>query len=507
MNLSESVSGIAERPKQMWEEASQPQRIGALAGVGVVVLALVFGLLSLGGGSDGWEPAILYTDLDYKEAGQITARLDALGVPYRHGGDGRTLLVPRERQHELRLSLAGEGFPKSGRMGYEIFDENQMAMTDFLQKVNLRRALQEELEQTLLSIDGVSDARVHLVIPEPSLFTEDEKPVTASVTLTLTGSSRLRDEQIEAVAHLMSASVEGLGLEDVVIVNSKGEMLTEEKDPLAKVANRQFQLQQQVERVLEKKVQSLLDEVIGNNTSRVRVSAVLDFDRKTTETKTVDPGESQVVLSEETNEKTSAAEGDENQAVRNFELNRTIQSIIGSVGQIQRMSMALTIDKTKVVVDPQTEDFTIQERTDEEIQQLAALAERAIGMDRARGDQVEVFAMPFDKTQELTQRRAQEAEERKEFWTNVAVNVAKVLAIVAALITLSFIIQAIGRGVGVEEDVEVLGELGGDLDDEEFERPETPHDIIVNRVQQMVRERPEDAAKLIRTMIIEEGQR
>jgi flagellar M-ring protein FliF len=505
MNLSESMTGVTEKPRQMWEEASQPQRIGAMAGGAVVLLALILGLMSLGSGGGNWDPAILYTELDYQEASQVTTRLDALGVPYRLAGDARTLLVPRDRQHELQLQLAGEGFPKSGRMGYEIFDENQMAMTDFLQKVNLRRALQEELERTLLSIDGVSDARVHLVIPEPSLFTEDEKPVTASVTLTLMGASRIKERQIDAIAHLMSASVEGLAIEDVVILDSKGQMLTEEKDPLTKAANRQFQLQQQVEKVLEKKVQSLLDEVIGKNTSRVRVSALLDFDRKTTETKTVDPGESQVVLSEETNEKTSAEQGDENQAVRNFELNRTIQSIIGSVGQINRLSMALTIDKTKVVVDPESEDFTIQERTDEEIQQLAALAERAIGMDPQRGDLVEVFSMPFDKTEELTQRRAEEALERKEFWTNVAVNIAKVLAIVAALITLRFIIQAIGRGVGVEEDPEVLGELSAEMEDEEFDRPETPHDIIVNRVQQMVRERPEDAAKLIRTMIIEEN--
>ena len=109
-----------------------------------------------------------------------------------------------------------------------------------------------------------------------------------------------------------------------------------------------------------------------------------------------------------------------------------------------------------------------------------------------------------DKSQEIQARNKVVAEERKEFWTGIAINIAKVLGILAALITLRFIIQAIGRGVGVEEDIEVLGEVAGDVEEEDFERPETPHDIILGRVQQMVRERPEDASKLIKTMLVEE---
>ncbi|MDE0811124.1 MAG: hypothetical protein OSB69_17625, partial [Alphaproteobacteria bacterium] len=117
---------------------------------------------------------------------------------------------------------------------------------------------------------------------------------------------------------------------------------------------------------------------------------------------------------------------------------------------------------------------------------------------------ITVFAMNFDKTQEIQAKEALEAAVRQEFWTDIAINVAKILGIIAALITLRFIIQAIGRGVGVDEELEVLGEISGDIEEEDFERPETPHEAIITRVQQRVRERPEDAAKLIRTMLMKE---
>jgi len=411
-------------------------------------------------------------------------------------------VVPKEDVRNLRLQLAGEGFPKSGRIGYEIFDEAKLSMTDFLQKVNLVRALQGELEKTLLEIEGIRNVRVHLVVPEPSLFTEAQKEVTASVTMTLAPGAKLKPKQIDAVANLVSASVEGLEVENVVIVDTQGNLLSEDKDPLAKTANKQFQMQQQVEQVLERKVQSLLDEVIGKDRSKVRLNVTLDFNQRTTQLESHDPGATQVLRSEQVTEKQSAEQGSDEQAIRNYEVNRTIQNIIGSVGAVERITMALTIDKTKVVYDQETGEYIEQERSDTEINQLADLARGAVGYVEGR-DQITIFAMPFDKTQELRARQDEEAAERQEFWTDVAINVAKVLGIIAALITLRFIIQAIGRGVGVEEQVEVLGEVAGEVEEPQFERVETPHDILLSRIQQMVREQPENAAKLIRTMLVE----
>lgn len=505
MNLPSQFAELTDRSRAWWSRATLVQRGAVLGGAALLLIVLIIGFSTLGK-EEEWEGAILYADLDYQEAADITRRLSELQVRHRLTSDATAILVPKEEVRDLRLRLAGEGYPKTGRMGYEIFEKAQLTMTDFLQKVNFQRALQEELEITLERIEGVRKARVHLVIPEPSLFTEQQRPVTASVTLTLAKNVRLRREKVDAIVYLVSASVEGLEPENVVVVDSAGNLLSEEKDPLVKVANKQFELQQQVERVLEQKVQTLLDQVISKDRSRVRINVVLDFSQRNTQMQTVDPGETQVVISEEINEKSSAEQGSEEQTIRNYEVNRTIQNIIGSVGTIQRLSMALTIDETKIVIDPNNpKEYIEEKRSKEEIDNLAQLAMDAVGFDEKRGDQITVFAMPFDKTQDIKARRDAEAEQRKEFWTNIAINVAKILGIIAALITLRFIIQAIGRGVGVEEELEVLGEVQPEVAEEEFERPETPHEILVARVQQMVRERPEDSAKLIRTMLMEES--
>ena len=506
MNLPDQITGVTDRPMQWWSEAPQPQKFGAMGGGAVLVIALVVALFSMGGDGDDWDPAILYAGLEYQEAAEITTRLASLGIPHKLTDDASTIVVPDDQVSNMRLTLAGEGFPKSGRLGYRIFDESQLAMTDFLQSVSLVRALQEELENTLMDIDGVTQARVHLVIPEESLFTEEQNPVTASVVLGLTGGQSLRERQVESVMHLVAASVEGLDPESVVIVDQEGRMLSEEHDPLAKAAGRQFEMQQQIEHVLERKVQSLMDEVIGKGRSKVRINVALDFSQQNSQERAFVPaGGTQVVISEETNESQSAEQGTEESAVRNYEVNRTVRNIIGSVGAVSRLSMALTVDQTKVVIDPDTRQISEIDRPQHEIDNLASLAQQAVGYDETRGDDVTVFAMPFDKTQEIQAREEARAEETRQLWTGIAINVAKVLGILAALITLRFIIQAIGRGVGVEEEIEVLGEISGDVDEEDFERPETPHDIILSRVQQMVRERPEDAAKLIRTMLVEES--
>jgi flagellar M-ring protein FliF len=430
--------------------------------------------------------------------------LRIMEVPHRLTSDATAILVPADQYMDLRIQMAGEGFPKSGRIGYEIFDEAQLAMTDFLQSVNYLRALQAELEETLVRIDGVRDARVHLVIPEPSLFTEEQNPVTASVQLTLESNVKLKRDRIDAISYLIGASVEGLDIENVVILDASGNLLTEENDPLVKMANKQFEMQQQIEKVLENKVQSLMDQVIGTDRSRVRVNVQLDFDRMNTQREVFEPGATQVIISEETNETSSAEQGTEENAIRNYEVNRTVQNIVGSVGAVERVSMALTIDKTKVVFDAAQAKYIEEERTEEEITKLAQLAKEAVGLDEERGDEITVFAMNFDKTQEIQAKEELEATARQEFWTDIAINVAKVLGIIAALITLRFIIQAIGRGVGGEEELEVLGEISADIEEEDFERPETPHEMILGRVQQAVRERPEDAAKLIRSMLMEE---
>ncbi|MBT4611791.1 MAG: hypothetical protein HOC05_17245, partial [Gemmatimonadetes bacterium] len=153
MNLPDQISGATDRPREWWSEAPQPQKFGAIGGAAVLVIAVVYGLMSLTGGDEDWDAQILYADLDYSEAAEISTRLNAVGMPFKLTDDASTIVVPDDKVREMRLMLAAEGFPRSGRMGYEIFDDTQLAMTDFLQDINKVRALQGELEETLSGID------------------------------------------------------------------------------------------------------------------------------------------------------------------------------------------------------------------------------------------------------------------------------------------------------------------------------------------------------------------
>lgn len=504
MNLPTQITEWSQRVRTWWTEARPVQRYGVLGGAGTVAVLILI-MVAVGGRRTEWPGAILYAELDYQEAAEVSRRLREIQIRHRLTADASAILVPEDEVRDLQLQLAGEGYPRTGRVGYEIFDRSQLAMTDFLQKVNLKRALQDELAETLERIQGVRSARVHLVIPEPSLFSDEQHPVTAAVTLALARNVRLERRRIEAVAYLVAASVEGLHTENVVIVDDTGTMLSEERDPFVKMAHRQFELQRQIETALERKVQSLMDQVIGDERSRVRINAELDFNQMTTQTETVDPGERQIIISEEISETRSAERGTEEHAIRNYEVSRTLQNIVGQVGRVSRLSLALTIDQTRVIVDPASGQYIEEDRSAAEIDNLANLAREAVGFSTERGDRITVLAIPFDKTQELRAKAEEEARKRKEFWTGIAINMAKIMGIIAALITLRYIIQAIGRGVGVEEELQDLGETQ-DAAADEFERTETPHDMILNRIQHMVHERPDDAARLIRTMLLEESQ-
>ncbi len=174
MNIPAQVSEITERLQSWWSESDVLKRVGVFGGVTVIIIVALIMISALPQDTDEWEGRILYANLELSEAADISNYLRGLDVQHRLSQDATAIIVPEKRYMELRVQLAGEGFPKSGRIGYEIFDEAQLAMTDFLQKVNYQRALQAEIEQTLINIDGVRNSRVHLVIPEPSLFTEEQ---------------------------------------------------------------------------------------------------------------------------------------------------------------------------------------------------------------------------------------------------------------------------------------------------------------------------------------------
>ena len=290
---------VFQRLRELFINLSQKQRV-ALISLSVFTLVSMFLLLVW---ANRPEYALLYSNLDAGDASRIIDDLKTNGISYKLKDGGNTVLVPKQDIYELRIKYAGQNLISSGVVGYELFDKNNLGLTDFMQKVNLKRALEGELTNTINQIESVVQSRVHLVIPEPALFEDEKKKSTAAVVLKLRPHTQLDKKQVMGITHLISGSVEGLEPENVIIVDTFGKVLSKKgaQDDIIGLSSSQYELQQNVEKYLTNKAQTMLDKVLGVNNSIVRVSATLDFEKVTRTTESVDP-EKTAVLSEERNE-------------------------------------------------------------------------------------------------------------------------------------------------------------------------------------------------------------
>lgn len=495
-----------EKAREIFNGLTRNQKIGAGAGAGALLLIIV--LFATSGEKEDVAYRPLYTDIDLKEAGQVANRLREMNQDFQLGADGSLILVPEKDRLKLRNILAADGYPKTGYIGYEVFDDIPLGITEFLQQVKLQQALEGELKKTILQLDQVEDVRLHVVMPKPSLFTDQQKPTTASIMLRLRPRMKLEQSQVEAIQHLVASSVEGLETKNITVVDSEGNMLSDEVDPLARMTSKQIEAQRNVEKYLEREVQNTLDLVLGPDQAKLKVSVDLDFDQKQEEIELYDPATA-VLRSEERSEEQSAEAGTSERSVSNYEINRTIRRVTGAPGAIRRISASLMVnDKVPDVVNTVDTDNPIyRQRTPEEITYIADIVRGALGMSDPRGDQLKTSTFVF-AIQDLrfVAEKKRKQEERNELIMSIVLNVAKGIAIVIALLVLRAIIGAIGRGVAREEEIAMEAQRELAADDAGEELPETPHEIILGRIAQLISERPEDAAKLIRTMLIEDAQ-
>ena len=502
----EQLKEMLAKFQETFEGLDRNKKLMAAGGAGAVVVVILILSLS-GGGETDVRYLPLYTELDMKEVGQLTTRLQEMNQDFTLGGDGTIILVPEEDRLRLRASLAADGFPKTGLIGYEVFEETPLGMTEFLQQVKFQQALEGELKRTLLELEQVEDVRLHVVMPEPSLFTDQQQPATASIMLKLRPRMNLDQSQIEGIQRLVASSVEGLEFENITVVDNAGNLLSEEIDPLARLTSKQIEVQRNVEAYLEARAQSAMDHVLGPDQALVKVTVDMNFDQREETIETYDPASS-VLRSEESTEESSAEAGTKERRTSNWEVNRSIQRITGSVGSIRRISVSLTVNARVPVAPPEGEtEVQWRTRTPQEMEDVAKVARGSLGLDETRGDLLAISSFEFA----VTDIRAQEElrrqkEERDELITSIVLNVAKAIAIVIALLVLRAIIGAIGRGVAREEEIAM--EAQRELEEEEVaeELPETPHELLLGRIAQLITERPEDAAKLIRTMLIEDEQ-
>ena len=347
----------------------------------------------------------LYNNLAPEEANEVVQYLTSRKTPYKLEDGGNRIKVSKTDVYELRLALAGKGIPASGTIGYEIFDKNTIGMSEFMQKLNYKRALEGEISRTIVQQKGVESARIHIVTPKKAVFKEEQRDATASVVLGLRGGTTLSQNNIQAIANLVSASIEGLDVSKVTIIDTKGRLLSKkpEEEGLAISSGKQYEMKSNVEKYLADKAQSILDKVLGYDNSDVKVNVDLDFKEVEKTLETYDP-ESQVAISEQTSRNTSSGitMSDSNQVFGesntiNYELSKTIEHVIEGAGNIQRITVAAVINGVKRESGTGENVEIINEpRTPEQLQQLELLIRQSIGIDETRNDQVSIVSIPFE---------------------------------------------------------------------------------------------------------------
>jgi flagellar M-ring protein FliF len=397
-------------------------RLAVLLGVGGGGAALLITILvNLAAPPMG----LLYSNLDLREAGSITQALDQAAIKYQVQGDGSTIMVARDKVATARLMLAGKGLPTADSVGYEIFDsQNALGQTDFVQQLNMKRATEGELARTIRALDGVTFARVHLVLPERQLFQDTTDQASAAVTIGV-GSREPSTDQVRAVQNLVSGAVPNLKPERVVVIDQHGKTLSAESDGAGgKEAEDQ---KAAIEDTIRARVKSLVEGVVGAGKARVQVSADVDMSQVTTQSEKYDP-DGQVVRSEQTNDtnakdnqgggggSTAAASastnipggtqtaaqpasssGSENtgsESTTNYEISKTVTTQVQQPGTVKRLSVAVAVDGVSAPgKDGKPGPYTA--RSADEMQRLDALVKAAVGFSTDRGDQVQVVNVRF----------------------------------------------------------------------------------------------------------------
>lgn len=402
-----------------------PGRLASLSAI-VIFLISFFAYIVTRMGSVDY--AVLYTDLELEDAKQIVARLDTANVKYKLSKNGTEVLVPQDVVNKMRVDTAELALASKGsNVGYEIFDNTDaLGSTNFVQNVNLIRALEGELARTIRSVDNIKSARVHLVLPKREMFSREEQAPSASVVIKTT-DGKLDFKEIQSIQKLVAAAVPKLEVKNVAIVDSSGKLLTNNYDSeenLSNANNESLRLEQ--ERKMAQQVQSLLEKTVGQGKAQAQINIEMDFDQVVTNEEIYDP-DTQVVRSQNTvteesmsntGEKTvsvaqnipngdsvtsgpnSVNQNSKTEETINYEISKVVRNKVKNAGTIKRLSVAVMVDG---IYEKDAEGKPVyRDRTKDEMEQITALVKSAVGYDANRGDIVEVENMKFVSIAEET---------------------------------------------------------------------------------------------------------
>jgi flagellar M-ring protein FliF len=443
---------------------------GVGAGVAAALAALVLGL--------GAKPqALLYSNLDLKEASAVTTALDQAGVKYEVKGDGSTIMVERDKVASTRLLVSGKGLITSGSVGYEIFDNaSVLGQTDFVQRLNQQRALEGELARTIREWDRVQSVRVHLALPKRALFEDEAGAPTATVSLTVNGDPS--GEMVRATQNLVAGAVLGMKPGSVTVVNQHGKTLSAASD--SSIAGKEAQdRKSEVEQRIAGTVKSLVEGVVGAGKAQVQVTAQLDLNRVTVSEERFDP-DGQVIRSESTSEQ-NATETREDQtqgttaaanvpgggtnpnflplgsrtgatdSITNYEISKSVRTEITEPGSVQKLSVAVAVDGVTAAPGPNGEPGAYTARSPQEMQQIQDLVRAAVGYDQARGDIVTVVNVRFPREESaggVTASNPLLGFDKNDIMRAAELGILAVVAILILLLGVRPLLKNLGAGAG-----------------------------------------------------------
>lgn len=394
---------------------------GRLASLAAVILFLISFFAYVATQMNTVEYAVLYTDLELEDAKQIVSRLETAGIKYRLTKNGTEVMVPQDQVNKMRVDTAELALASKGsNVGYEIFDNTDaLGSTNFVQNVNLIRALEGELARTIRSVDNIKSARVHLVLPKREMFSREEQSPSASVVIK-TAKGKLGLKEIQSIQKLVAAAVPKLDVKNVSIVDSAGNLLTnnyDDEQTLNNATNEALRLDQ--ERKMIKSIESLLEKTVGPGKAQAQVNIEMDFDQVVTNEEIYDP-DSQVVRSQATiteeglsnspehpvtvaqnipNGDTDLSQGNilnqnsKTEETINYEISKVVRNKVKNAGTVKRLTVAVMVDG---VYEKDAEGNQIyRARSKEEMEQLTVLVKSAVGYDANRGDIVDVENMRF----------------------------------------------------------------------------------------------------------------
>ncbi len=515
--MSSQLVSLTKGVTDTWAKLGKAQRIIV---VSAIALAVVLSSIMYVVGNRGAGYETLWSGLDTADAGAIVAELDRQSIPYKLEDGGTTIRVPAESVHRTRLSLAASGLPSSGIVGFESISGNSIWATDFERRVQYVRALSGELTRTVKSIAGVLEARVHIVLPEDTVFAADRTPATAAVLLKLRPMQELNASAVRGIMNLVASSVEGLSPDDVTVLDSSGRLLSQEyanENTLGGATTAAYELTSSVERDLEKRLISMLSPVLGpgNVVCQVRANLNLDQSRTTEDAYITDPENPQGILRStqqvtETYTGTGTPAGgtaggldvptyasgtagessyQRTETTQNYEVTRRTTETMVNPGTVKNLSVAVMVNK---------------ELDEDQTAIISQSVSAALGLDPLRQDRISITGLLFDTSliEELKGSETASAQPLNRIYIYAA-------AVAAAIVIGTVVLMLVRRGRSKSEPMPELAAVPAPFGEESSDEPAFSPEVrskqrMRDSVEKLARTNPESVATLVKTWLLED---